>query len=172
MKIAVIGYSGSGKSTLAEYLGKRYHADVLYLDTVHWLPGWTERERGEAQEMVKEYLDTHDAWVIDGNYSALSYDRRMAEADQIIWMKFGRIPCLYRVWKRNRHYKGRSRASMTQGCPEKMDAEFVRWILWKGRSGQGKKRCQRVRETYPEKVTVLKNQRELDRFYQALAGPD
>lgn len=49
MKMAVIGYSGSGKSTLAEYWGRGYHADVLYLDAVHWPPGWTERVRGKSR---------------------------------------------------------------------------------------------------------------------------
>ena len=130
---------------------------------------------GEEQGLVKEYLDIHDARVIDGNYRSLSYDRRMALADQNVRMKFGRIPCLDWAWKRNRHSKGRSRAAMTQGCLEKMDAEFVRWILWKGRRRRAKKRCHRVGETYLGKGTVLKNQRELDRFYQfyqALSAPD
>jgi Adenylate kinase and related kinases len=46
MKIAIIGYSGSGKSTLAAKLGKFYHAEVLHLDSVHFLPGWVERNAG------------------------------------------------------------------------------------------------------------------------------
>ena len=28
------------KSTLAQTLGATYHAPVLHLDTVHFLPGW------------------------------------------------------------------------------------------------------------------------------------
>ena len=81
MKIAIIGYSGSGKSTLAKHLAAKYETDVLYLDTVHWLPGWNTRPREERIQIVDEFLNTHDSWVIDGNYSKLSYDRRMDEAD-------------------------------------------------------------------------------------------
>ena len=43
MKIAILGTSGSGKSTLAKRLGERYGLPVLYMDTVHFLPGWVER---------------------------------------------------------------------------------------------------------------------------------
>lgn len=47
MKIAIIGYSGSGKSTLAQALAVAYNAPALYLDQVHWLPGWVERPAAE-----------------------------------------------------------------------------------------------------------------------------
>ena len=56
MKIAIIGYSGSGKSTLAERLGNKYSAPVLYLDKVHWLPGWIEREPPKELEMTQSFL--------------------------------------------------------------------------------------------------------------------
>ena len=52
MKIAIIGYSGSGKSTLARKLGAIYNAEVLHLDTVHWLPGWKERADEEKMNIV------------------------------------------------------------------------------------------------------------------------
>ena len=49
MKIAILGTSGSGKSTLAQTLGAAYHAPVLHLDTVHFLPGWVERPLDEEK---------------------------------------------------------------------------------------------------------------------------
>ena len=52
MKIAVIGYSGSGKSTLAKRISEEYSLPLLYLDTVHWLPDWCERDTEEAQKIV------------------------------------------------------------------------------------------------------------------------
>lgn len=74
MRIAIIGYSGSGKSTLAAQLGQKLQVPVLHLDSVHWLPGWVERPREEEKQIVRAFLDEHDAWVIDGNYSALWHD--------------------------------------------------------------------------------------------------
>lgn len=68
MKIAILGLSGSGKSTLAKQLGSFYHAPVLHLDAVHFLPGWVERVPGEEEQLVTSFLDTHSAefvwWVL------------------------------------------------------------------------------------------------------------
>ena len=91
MKIAILGLSGSGKSTLAKQLGSFYHAPVLHLDAVHFLPGWVERVPGEEEQLVTSFLDTHSSWVMDGNYTKTCYARRLEEADQIIVL----------VWKRS-----------------------------------------------------------------------
>ena len=63
MKIAILGLSGSGKSTLAKQLGSFYHAPVLHLDAVHFLPGWVERVPGEEEQLVTSFLDTHSSWA-------------------------------------------------------------------------------------------------------------
>ena len=55
MKIAILGTSGSGKSTLAQTLGATYHAPVLHLDTVHFLPGWVERPLDEENAIVRRF---------------------------------------------------------------------------------------------------------------------
>ena len=77
MKIAILGLSGSGKSTLAKQLGSFYHAPVLHLDAVHFLPGWVERVPGEEEQLVTSFLDTHSSWVMDGNYTKTCYARRL-----------------------------------------------------------------------------------------------
>lgn len=165
MKIAVIGYSGSGKSTLARALAARCGADLLSLDRVHWLPGWRENAPEDELSQVRTFLDTHESWVIDGNYSRLEYARRMHEADLIIFLCFDRFSCLTRVMRRAARYRGRSRESMTEGCAEKLDPEFAKWILRDGRSPAHRARYSAVRRRYPEKVIVLRSQRELDAFY-------
>ena len=90
MKIAIIGYSGCGKSTLAKQLGREYGLPVLHLDQVHWLPGWVERSLQEEKAEIETFLDQNEGWVIDGNYSSSLYDRRMEEADYILWLCFNR----------------------------------------------------------------------------------
>jgi adenylate kinase family enzyme len=168
MKIAIIGYSGCGKSTLARRLGQLYKADVLHLDSVHFLPDWAERETADEQRIVEEFLDTHDAWVIDGNYTKLSYERRLEEADRIVVMLFGRFDCLRRVTKRYAAYKNKTRPDMADGCCEKLDAEFVTWVLWRGRQKARRGRFEAVLHRYPEKTVVLRNQKELDAFADGL----
>ena len=162
MKIAVIGYSGSGKSTLANALGEYYGAEVLHLDCVHWLAGWRERPRAEETEIVARFLDEKESWVIDGNYWSLSFERRLEEADLVVVMQFNRVSCLLRALRRYRRYRGKSRDSMTEGCDEKIDFEFVRWLLWDGRKKRHRARYREAPEKYPEKTVVVKNQRQID----------
>lgn len=162
MKIAILGFSGSGKSTLAKRLGELTGAPVLHLDTVQFLPDWEVRPLEEKQAMVQDFLDSHLAWVIDGNYRKLSYERRLEEADQIWILLFNRFSRLYRVLRRYRQYRGKSRPDMTQGCPEKVDAEFISWILWRGCDPETDRRMRDVVRQYPEKSHLLENQRQVD----------
>ena len=162
MKIAIIGYSGSGKSTLARKLAEFYQIPVLHFDRVQFRPNWEIRPQPSKEIMTKTFLDLHKDWVIDGNYSKLSFERRMEEADVIILLLFNRISCLYRVTRRYLKYKNTTRSDMADGCQEKLDREFVKWILRDGRSKTARQRYQNVVSQYPEKTIVLKNQRQLD----------
>ena len=164
MKIAVVGYSGSGKSTLSRKLAQKYGVDVLHLDTVHWLPGWQMRTREQKDAIVGEFLDTHDGWVIDGTYSKQHFERRMREADKIIFMNFNRLACLCRVVKRYMTYRGKTREDMGEGCPEKLDFDFAMWVLFKGRTRQVKERYKQMIKKYDDKVVILKNQSQIDSF--------
>lgn len=168
MKIAVIGYSGSGKSTLARMLAERYGVDVLHFDAVHFLPGWQIRDAEEKSRITREFLDTHDSWVIDGNYSKLFFDRRMEEADRIVMLLFNRFSCFGRAYRRSVEYKGKTRPDMGEGCNEKFDLEFMKWILWKGRRKKSKDLFRGVRERYGDKTVIIRNQRELDRYTETL----
>ena len=162
MKIAILGYSGSGKSTLAGSLASHYDLPVLHFDTVQFLPGWVIRPESEKEAITKSFLDTHDAWVIDGNYSKLSFQRRIEEADVIVLLLFNRLSCLYRVTRRYLTYKNATRPDMAEGCREKLDPEFLKWILWDGRNKQARKRYLDILTCYPEKTLLIKNQRQLN----------
>lgn len=169
MKIAIMGYSGSGKSTLCRRLHEQYQLPMLHLDTVQFLPDWKERAAAEKQEIVRAFLDEHPGgWVIDGNYSGLSYERRCGEADVIIQLLFNRLDCLFRCVRRYHMYKGKSRPDMAEGCNEKIDREFIRWILRDGRTKKIRARYQHVQKQYPGKVVVIKNQRQLDAYLKTL----
>lgn len=164
MKIAVLGYSGSGKSTLARLLAEKYRVDILHFDTVQFLPGWVIRSDAEKSRLTEEFLNTHDAWVIDGNYSRFFFERRMEEADEIIFLLFNRFSCLYRAYRRSRIYAGKTRPDMAEGCREKFDWEFAAWILWKGRGKKNKQLFGGVMTRYPDKIVVIKNQKQLNAY--------
>ena len=127
------------------------------------------REESEKQSLVTSFLDNNpESWVIDGNYTKLSYDRRIKEADIVIQMLFGRLNCLWRCAKRYYAYKGTNRPDVAEGCNEKMDWEFVKWILWEGRTKQAKERYKKIQKMYPEKIIVIKNQKQLNKYMKEM----
>ncbi len=168
-KIAIIGYSGSGKSTLAVFLGEKYGLPVLHVDTIHFLPGWVEREPEDERGLMRDFLDenSENGWVIDGNYLKLEYERRMNEADLIVFLSFNRFSCFLRAYKRSRKYKNKVRDSIAPGCEERFDRAFCRWILKEGRTKPRRQRYYEVVEKHRDKCMVIRNQIQLDRFKKA-----
>ena len=164
MKVAIIGYSGAGKSTLAEKLSHCYSIPKLHMDTLQFQPGWQDSDREWMLDEMKKFLTKHEDWVIDGNYSWCYYEERMQEADQIIFLNFSAWNCLLRAFKRYLKYRGKVRESMAKGCPEQFNWEFIRWIIWDGRSKSAKERYKWIQKNYPYKVVILRSQKEIDQF--------
>ncbi len=170
MKIAILGYSGAGKSTLARELAEHFSLPVLHLDAVHHLPGWAERTREEECEIVKRFLDdnTEGGWVIDGTYKKVLLDRRLDEADLIILMLLGRLRCFFRAYSRYRKYKGKTRPDSAEGCEEKFDKAFAKWLLIDGRVKRRARVFSDVRKTYGDKTRVVKSARQVARLVKEL----
>ena len=168
MKIAIIGYSGAGKSTLAEKLSLYYSIPKLHMDTLQFQPGWKDSDRDWMQKEMKNFLNSHSDWIIDGNYSWCYFEERMKDADQIIFLNFSPWNCLLRAFKRYLKYRGKVRESMADGCKEQFNWEFIKWILWEGRTKNAKDRYQYLNNTYTEKMHILHSQAEIDFFLQSL----
>ena len=169
MKISIIGYCGAGKSTLAAQLGQMLGTAVLHLDRVHWLAGWKERAREESAAIVETFLrENASGWVIDGNYTNLCYEQRMKESDLIIFLNFPRRICLPRVLRRKMQYNGRSRESMTEGCEEKIDLEFLLWVLIYGRDKKKRAQYANLKKQYSDRFVELCNPNEVARFQETL----
>ncbi len=168
MKIAVIGYSGAGKSTLTKNLAQKLDSPYLYLDAVNFCPNWVERDREEARKIVWDFMTQNPAWIIDGNYAGFYQAERLEQADHIVFLNFPRLRCLWRAWKRNLQYRGKVRESAANGCAEKLDWEFVRWILWDGRTKARREHYRNICRTYRDKVTVCKNGRDTALFLASI----
>ena len=167
-RVAIIGYAGSGKSTLASALGAKMGAEVLHIDTIQWLPGWQEQTHEKKHEAMTRFLDENTRWVIDGTYHKLLGERRMAEADLIIFLNFNRFSCLIRAIKKKRQYKGKARPSMTNGCEERINGEFFWWLIYKGRTRKRAKKYKELIKGHEGKTVTVKNQRGLDRLAELL----
>ena len=59
---------------------------------------------------------------------------------------------------------------MADGCIERLDAEFVRWLVWKGRTRSRRKRFEEIRRDYAEKVAVVRSRDEVEQLFCRLAA--
>ena len=91
----MVGNSGSGKSTLGAALASRLGAPYIELDSILHQPGWTELPRPEFRARV-EAVAAGDAWVIDGNYTAVR-DLVWARADTVVWIDLPRPLVMRRI---------------------------------------------------------------------------
>lgn len=167
MKIQIIGYSGSGKSTFAKELSKYYQIPPTYIDTIAWEPGWVFASDEKILKEISIVINRKD-WIIDGNYTRFLGEKRMRDADHIFFFNFNRFRCLFNAIKRQKMYKNKSRESMTNGCPERLNLEFVMWILFNGRTKRHHKNYQEIISTYKDKVTIFKNHKEVNKYLQRM----
>ncbi len=123
-RVMIIGCSGSGKTTLAKQLAERTGLPLIHLDREYWRPGWIEPDKAEWAAHV-EKLAAQPRWIMDGNYGS-TLAARMAAADTVIFLDFPRSVCMWRVLTRSLRWYGR--ATQAEGCPERFDSEFLRWV--------------------------------------------
>lgn len=123
-RVAVVGSGGAGKTTFCRELGRRTGLPVIHLDRYFWRAGWKPSSVDQWRKTMAE-LVAGDRWIIDGNYGA-SLDLRLARTDTVIILAFSRWRCLARVLRR--WWTNRGHAVQADGCPERLDWQFLRWV--------------------------------------------
>ena len=83
-RISVVGQTGSGKTTLARRLAGTLGLEHIELDAIYWQENWQPLPKDAFRHRVVSALEG-DAWVIDGNYSAVQ-DLVLARADTVVWL--------------------------------------------------------------------------------------
>ena len=165
----IIGSGGSGKSTLSRKLGQSTGLPVFHLDKYYWNPGWIETEH---DEWIKKYnqLIMQKSWIIDGNYIS-TMDEGIKEADTVIFLDINRLICLYRVIKRIIKNFGKSREDMAQGCPEKIDFEFFKWV-WTFPIHSRPQILEKLKlpSNKDKKIIILKNRKEVSEIFSTLGS--
>ncbi|MGF1595821.1 MAG: isopentenyl transferase family protein [Acidimicrobiales bacterium] len=123
-RVAIVGPGGAGKSTFARALADRTGLPVIHLDRHFWKPGWVETER-DAWRQEQAALLAGDRWIVDGNYGG-TLDERFSRADTVIVIARHRIKCVASaVWRSTRND---GKAVQADGCPERLQLSFFRWI--------------------------------------------
>ena len=167
-RVLVIGCSGSGKSTLAQALAQKRDLPYISMDReIFWLPGWRMRPREEVLARLRRVL-AEKRWILDGT-SPGTLALRLPRTHLVLWLRPPRRVSLYGVLSRWLRYRGRSRPEMAQGCPEKMDLEFLSYV-WTFE----KKQCPEIEEKLAAHgpdvpVLVLKSRAEARRLLAMIA---
>lgn len=167
-RIMIFGFSGGGKSTLARKMGEILDIEPTHFDAIHWLPGWVESTREYKREMIKPVLE-RDRWIIEGNYHRIYWNERLELADTVIFIDVNRFICLWQAWKRSRIYKGKTRPDMGEGCTEKFDLEFAKWVVFQGRRKNNiMLDAVKYAKEQNKAVYVLKNRRDINKFLKGI----
>jgi adenylate kinase family enzyme len=167
-RIRVVGTSGSGKSTTAAAIARKLDIPYLELDSVHWLPGWQERDAEEFRRIIVDFAK-QPRWVVDGNYSGRPGDRLDDLVDTYVWLDLPRWRVTLAVLRRTIR-RGRTGEELWSGNREHLLSLLKRdplenVVLWSWTQHR------RQREGYEEKTRTsshrwirLHSRREVNQF--------
>ncbi|MEW9676322.1 DNA topology modulation protein [Lentibacillus sp. L22] len=163
-KIILIGSGGSGKSTLARQLGAKLNLKVYHLDALFWKPNWVGVPRNE-QRGIQNELVKNEKWIIDGNYGG-TMDIRLNAADTIIFLDVHRTICVYRAFKRMLQYRNKTRPDMGEGCEERFDFGFLKWI-WNYPKAKRPEVLKKLEQFSTEKqIIILRSPKQIQKFLE------
>ena len=167
-RILVMGSPGSGKSTFARRLSQITDIPVVSLDALFWKPGWKPSDAAEFEARVAEAV-RGPRWIIDGDYIWWAGDIRRGVADAVIWFDLPRWACMVGIMSRIATSYGRVRPEMAEGCPERINAEFFRYV-WTYRKKQRPTLVAFFEGLRPDQTFVtFTNRAQADRYLSDLA---
>ena len=169
-RIIIIGNSGSGKTTVSYQLGELLKLLVTHLDKEYWKEGWVRTPEDEWKEKVN-ILISGSEWILEGNFGS-TLELRLSRADTVIFLDYNRFVCLLGVIKRILRYLGKTRPDMAEGCPEKFDFAFIKWVLW-GFPTKSRKNIIKCLANYQNnEQIIIKNRAKLKKFWKELHAPN
>ena len=166
-RVMIIGGSGSGKSTLAVRLGEITGLPVIHIDPMYWKPGWVQRDAAETRALVLEAA-VREAWVFEGNNSS-SFPKRLARADTLIFLDLSTPLRTWRVLKRSLKFYGQTRPDLAEGCPERFDWAFTKWVI--GYRKRGRPAALALVKAAPDHIETiqLKTPRQVKAYLASVA---
>lgn len=164
-RVMIVGCGGAGKSTLAQQLGEKTGLPVVHLDRLFWKPGWVERDREEFDVLLRQEM-SKDEWIMDGNFNR-TLPERLSRCDTVIYLDYSRLTCLWGVLKRVLTTYGTVRPDMGDGCPERIDFDFLKWV-WNFNRNKREGYYRQFREVSHAQVLIFKNRRATKRFLRNL----
>jgi adenylate kinase family enzyme len=167
-RVLVMGSSGSGKSTFAMRLSEITGIPFVSLDALFWKPGWVESDRAEFRERVTEAA-RQPRWIMDGNFTSHLVQLRRDASDTVIGFDLPRRTCMSGIVKRVARSYGRVRPEMGEGCPERIDFKFLRYV-WTFREKQRPKLLAYFEGLRPDQTFITFTDRmQADHYLRELA---
>ena len=164
-RVVIIGCGGAGKSTLARALGEKTGLPVVHLDKLFWKPGWVEKSPEEFDELHRQAL-AGEQWILDGNFNR-TMTQRIARCDTVIYLDFSRFSCVWGVMKRILTTYGTVRPDMGEGCPERFDLDFLKWV-WNFNKNKRQRYYDLLNSLENKQVYILRSRREVNAFLHNL----
>lgn len=165
-RVAVIGCPGSGKTTFSKALAALLGREVVHLDKLLWNKNWQMLEY-DKRVNIHNKIVSNDSWIIDGMWKSHLPDR-VSRATLVIFLDYRRRVSLGRAVKRRIKYAGKQRDDIADGCLEKLDGYFLRYI-WNFRKKVRPLVLQLLAEYPTVQVVALKTPRETKQFETQLA---
>lgn len=165
-RVAIVGCPGSGKTTFSNSLQTLLNRDVVHLDKLLWKPNWEMRDYDSRVKIHNELIEG-ERWIIDGMWRSHLVDR-LKRATLVFFLDYKRSLCLFRALKRRIKYSGKQREDIAEGCFEKLDSEFLKYI-WKFKKDTRPLILQLTSENDNIQTVVLKNPKQTKRFLSQLS---
>ena len=163
-RIIIIGNSGGGKTTVSRKFGELLGLPVTHLDYLYWNAGWVRTPTDIWEEKVRVMI-AEPEWILEGNFNG-TLALRLTRADTVIFLDYNRIVCLGGALKRWYKNRGRTRPDMPEGCLEKIDFAFFKWILWDF-PRRSRKNILKCLAGFDGVKVIAKNRRELSDYYDS-----
>lgn len=162
-RIVIFGPSNAGKSTLADALSRKLDAPAVHLDQLHHMPhtDWVPRPKAEFEALQRQAM-SGEAWVMDGNYSALVQER-LARATGAIVLDDSRWWRLARYVRRTLFE--RERVGNLPGNKDSLRWSMIHWVFVASRPNTARYRAMVDNTTLPR--VFCGSMTEVRALYQA-----
>jgi len=96
--VFVVGTSGSGKSTAAKAIALTLGHKHVEIDSLLWLPNWTQRDSEELTQLLLKELAGGPA-VVDGNFASKGIKPK--RDDVLVFLDYPRWLVIFRLVRRS-----------------------------------------------------------------------